>query len=78
MEGEAVIRPEFQVHMLNEGGKFLAQEIAKDFSTLLDQLESLCGKDGRDMALVRTQLELAAFYAKRAMASKPENQERPK
>lgn len=71
-----MIRPEFKVHILNATGKAKAAEIASDFSNLLDVLESgPCGKDGRDLALVRTHLELASFYAKRAMASRTENQE---
>lgn len=68
------IRPEFQVHMLNDLGKARAKDIAVAFSDLLDRLEAQ-GITGRDMALVKTKLEEACFVAKRGMASLPENQE---
>jgi len=68
------IRNEFKVHMLNEEGMSKAVGIADGFSHLLTGLELICGADGREMALVRTKLQEAAFYAKRAMAEKPENQ----
>lgn len=62
--------------MLNSSGKALALAVAETFSETLTRLENVCGKEGRDMALVRTKLEEANFFAKRAMASKPENQEK--
>jgi len=71
-------RAEFAVHMLNETGKASARTVAARFSALLDGLEATCGKEGRDMAIVRTKLEEACFFAKRALASKPENQEAAK
>lgn len=69
-----MIRPEFQVHMLNESGKQKALEIAKTFSAVLDVME-MKGVTGRDLTLVKTKLEEACFVAKRGMASLPENQE---
>lgn len=69
-----MIRPEFQVHMLNESGKAKALGIANGFSILLDMIERQ-GVTGRDLALVKTKLEEACFAAKRGMASLPENQE---
>lgn len=68
------IRPEFKVHMLNESGKKKATAMAERFSDMLDFLES-CGVTGRDLAMVKTDLENACFHAKRGMASLPENQE---
>jgi hypothetical protein len=68
------IRPEFDVHILNPAGIASARDIASGFSILLNDLEAICGKDGREMALVRTHLQEAAFFAKRAMAMRPENQ----
>ena len=68
------IRPEFQVHMLNENGKAKAVGIAAAFSDLLSDLENY-GVTGRDLALVKTKLEEACFVAKRGMASLPEYQE---
>lgn len=68
-------RTEFAVHMLNETGKENAGKIAATFETTLGALESFCGADGREMAIVRTKLEEACFFAKKAMASRPEHQE---
>lgn len=68
------VRSEFTVHMLNEEGKERATAIAVSLSECLDHLEGVCGKDGREMAIVRTKLEEACFFAKRAMAQRPENQ----
>lgn len=69
------IRPEFDVHMLNADGKGRAHDIAKQFSVCLNHLEAIIGADGREMAIVRTKLQEACFFAKRAMAVKAENQE---
>lgn len=69
-----MIRPEFEVHMLNDSGKAKAQRIAAAFSHLLLEVE-LTGCTGRDLALVKTKLEEACFVAKRGMASLIENQE---
>lgn len=67
-------RPEFQVHMLNESGKKKASLIAEAFSDLLNLVESQ-GVTGRNLALVKTNLETACFNAKRGVAELPENQE---
>lgn len=58
----------FQVHILTDGGKTLATKIAESFDKLLGDLEFYCPKDSREMALVRTKLEEACFFAKKAMA----------
>lgn len=73
---EQLIRPEFNVHLLNEEGKVKANIIAFVFTDTLNRLEDedVCGSEGREMAIVRTKLQEAAFYAKRAMAVRPENQ----
>jgi hypothetical protein len=72
-----MIRPEFDVHMLNEDGKTKAFNIATILSTALNNLEQVCGKDGREMAIVRTKMEEAGFFAKKAMATRMENQKTP-
>lgn len=71
------IRDEFNVHLLNEQGKEKAKKIAKKFSMFLNWLESpkVCGFAGREMAIVRTKLEEASFFAKKAMAIQKENQQ---
>lgn len=58
---------QFAVHILNEEGKRKAQEIAHSFDDLLTRLEAIC-PEGRHLALVRTKLEEACFFAKKAMA----------
>lgn len=69
------MREEFKVHILNEEGIQKAQEIAAIFELALNHLESTCGIDGRYMALVRTKMEEASFFAKKAMATREENQQ---
>jgi len=69
------IRPEFQVHMLNDSGKTQATQIAEVLSEALNKLEALVGP-GRELVIVKTKLEEACFFAKRGMASKPDNQQR--
>ncbi len=68
---------EFAVHMLNDTGKKKATQIAEAFDLLLNTLapadaptsdQVLCPQ-GRELALVKTKLEEAAFFAKKAMAS---------
>lgn len=68
------IRDEFSVHMLNDDGIAKAKKLGEAFSALLNTVEDVCGKDGREMAVVRTKLQEAAFFAKRAMAVMAENQ----
>lgn len=63
---------EFTVHLLNEGGKAKAIQIAEAFDTCLTSLTSLC-PTGRELAIVRTKLEEACFFAKKAMASEVVN-----
>ncbi len=65
------IRDEFQVHRLNAHGLETAEAIAETFSECLDRLERLCGAEGREMAIVRTKLQEANFFAKRAVAVDP-------
>jgi hypothetical protein len=66
--------PLFEVHMLNEVGKGKARNIAEDFDELLSNLIEVCGT-GREMSIVKTKLEEACFFAKKAMANQTENQQ---
>lgn len=68
--------PLFQVHKLNDAGMAKARAIAEGFNALLEQLEGQCGA-GREFALAKTHLEQACIYAKKAMATQPENQVAP-
>ncbi len=69
------MREEFQVHLLNEAGIEKAKELGALFSMLLTDLEEFVPA-GRDRALVITKLQEASFFAKRAIASLPENQKK--
>ncbi len=79
---------EFEVHILNPDGIAKAKQIAQAFDELLTKLDGLAEcKDGlstsyfgvqpRSYAIVKTKLEEASFFAKKAMASLPENQLQP-
>lgn len=68
-------RSEFRVHRLNAAGLAKAEDLAHAFTGFLDEVEVLCGTDGREMAIVRTMLQEACIFAKRALAVKQENQE---
>lgn len=65
---------EFQVHKLNPGGLEKAKQIAVVFDNALEQLLDLVPA-GRNLAIVRTKLEEACFFAKKGMASERSNQE---
>lgn len=73
-QAEPEKNPEFAVHMLNEQGKVKARQIQQTFDICLNRLTELC-MDGRSMSLVRTKLEEACFFAKKAMAINLGNQE---
>lgn len=64
---------EFQVHILAQNGIDKAQEIAAVFDTALNQLKEIC-PESRSFSIVKTKLEEACFFAKKAMASDPTNQ----
>lgn len=63
----------FAFHKLNEQGIANGQEIAARFTALLAFLDTVC-IDGRELALARTKLEEASFFAKKAMATNLANQ----
>lgn len=70
------VRPEFSVHMLNDEGRKKATQLAESFSALMEAIEGLAaGGDARSLAISKTKLEEACFFAKRAMASAPSNQQ---
>ena len=65
----------FKVHRLNDQGMAEAKVLEEAFASFLGDLEDICGESGREMAIVRTKLQEASFFAKRAMAMNPENNE---
>jgi hypothetical protein len=60
---------------LNATGKSRANDIAEAFDGLLAELVTMNPETSREMSMVRTKLEEACFFATKAMAIKPENQE---
>lgn len=66
---------EFEVHKLNDDGFAKANLVASCFDQLLSKLEEIWGDDtGREAAIVRTKLEEASFFAKKAVARQAVNQ----
>lgn len=63
----------FKTHLLNENGITKAREVGESFDGLLSKLTALC-PEGRELALVKTKLEEACFFAKKAIARLPANQ----
>jgi hypothetical protein len=68
------IRPEFQVHILNASGLGKASALQDIFTDALNKIEALVPPT-RERSLVVTKLQEACFFAKRAIAILPENQE---
>lgn len=66
--------PEFEVHILNEDGIAKAKDLAASFDTLLEEVLLINPSPSREMSIVRTHLEIASFFAKKAMANQTENQ----
>ena len=63
----------FQFHRLNEAGVHKGEMIAESFDILLNDLRKWC-PEGREFAIVKTKLEEASFFAKKAMAQDTDNQ----
>jgi hypothetical protein len=62
----------FGIHLLNLEGRKKAQAIGEHFQLLLDWLKSVV-PEGREMALMKTKLEEACFYAKAGMSRHVDN-----
>lgn len=69
------MHPNFAHHRLNPTGLVNAAQIAEVYDGLLRQLQALGCADGREFALAKTHLEIACFYSKKAMATRPDMQE---
>lgn len=59
----------FQTHVLTDDGLTKARNLAQDFNALLDRVKEVV-PDGRELAIVRTKLEEACFFAKKGLAQK--------
>jgi hypothetical protein len=66
---------EFEVHRLNPAGVVKAAAIAEIFDSCLSRLEDIIKLPSRELSIVCTKLEEASFFAKKALASIPENQQ---
>lgn len=69
--------PLFATHFLSAEGKEKAKKLTEAFSSLMQAVIDICGPSGREVAIVKTKLEEASFFAKKAMSSRTENQEPP-
>ena len=67
------ISPLFSFHKLTEDGIKKSQYVAESFNNLLQELAAVC-PEGREFSIVKTKLEEASFFAKKAVANSPSNQ----
>lgn len=65
---------EFKVHRLNAAGMAKAQLLAEAFEEALTKINAIVPAS-RELSLVVTKLQEASFFAKRAVALHPFNQE---
>jgi hypothetical protein len=70
---EIIKHPEFAVYTLNNLGYEKALDIAAIFDDTLEKLAQYC-PPSREFSIVKTHLETACFFAKKAMAVNPNNQ----
>lgn len=67
---------EFKVHRLNADGLAKAEKLAEVFDTCLGMVKMILNSvPSREQSLVVTKLQEASYWAKRAMAMQPGNQE---
>lgn len=48
-----------------------SRQLAYLFTTFLDDLEDVCGSDGKEMVLIRMKLEECVMLAKQMVATQP-------
>jgi len=71
-QGARVANPEFEHYQLNERGIAHSIELITSFDTLLNILKNII-PEGRELSLVRTNLEQACFWAKKGMSKATDN-----
>lgn len=62
------IRKEFRSYQVDDVGYEEIGKVRIEFETFLTYLENVCGKDSREMAIVRTKLEEASFFAIKSLS----------
>lgn len=67
------IAPEFQYHNLNSRGIGRCNFVSHEFTRLLTALKIVC-PEGREFSLVKTKLEEACMFAKKAISKDGNNQ----
>lgn len=72
-ESVPTINPLFAYHKLNDAGIAKAGTVGGLFHNLVESLKNVC-PEGREWSIVKTKLEEACFFAKKAVAVKEENQ----
>lgn len=70
------IDPLFQPHNLNTAGVDTIRSVYRTFTSALHNLESAVGKEGREMAIVRTHLQEACMMAVRGVAVQEQYQQK--
>ena len=71
---EKSMDPLFQFYQLNDEGRRKAQLLAIAFNDLLATITPLMPVSSREVAIVRTKLEEACFFAKKSISQAVENQ----
>jgi len=68
---------EFKVYKLSSDGVRLVNDVSREFDEFLTTLlENALPESSRYTSLVKTKLEEAAFYARKAVGSNPANWEK--
>jgi hypothetical protein len=65
---------EFEIHLLNDAGLANASDIRDGFDDLLNRLQLIIPIHGREYSIMKTKLEEACFFAKKALAVIEKNQ----
>jgi hypothetical protein len=71
--GADVINPLFSSVQLNACGKGKVEEVRIHFNALLVGLEELLPGNSREISIIKTKLEEAAFYSVKALRNYEEN-----